>query len=265
MSSVKPSGVVTFLTDFGLGGPYVGVMHGVLLDRFPEARIVDLTHGIAAQDVCEAAYWIAASFRYFPEGTVHTVVVDPGVGSERVELAAEVDGHFFIAPDNGVLGLVLASAKRGKEVRRIQRKKLGLKAISSTFHGRDVFTPAAAELAAGRLWLTEMGPTKDDIVPSPVAAPTVGEDQVEGEIVAIDHFGNLISNIPFSMIPPWPAMSAHVGTAKIAMAGTFSDVPIGGLLAYRGSFGHLEIAQREGNARAALEQGKRARITVSPD
>ncbi len=150
--TLKPSGLITLTTDFGHEGPFVGVMKGVIWGRFAEARLVDLTHEILAHWPAEAGFWLSRSHRYFPHGTVHVAVVDPGVGTSRSNLVVQADGHLFLAPDNGLLAPVVARAKEALIVRMSAASlgRLGIHRPSATFHGRDVFAPVAAELAAGR-------------------------------------------------------------------------------------------------------------------
>ena len=261
MTAIRPSGVITLLTDFGLTEPFVGVMKGVLLQAFAEARIVDLTHGIDQQDVAEAAFWLACSYRHFPEGTVHVAVVDPGVGTERAALAAEVDGHYFIAPDNGLLAPIFAVGK-DQDVRRISLKRLDLKDVSRTFHGRDVFAPAAAELAAGRRWLTEMGPVVNGWVPSPVPPHAVVEGGVEGTVVTIDRFGNLITNIPSAAIGGWSNPEVRIDRQVMGVVGTYGEAGGAELVALINAFDHLEIACPNGSAQQRLGRGKGALVRV---
>src|SRR6516164_7790812 len=159
----KPSGGITITTDCGHQGPCVGVMKGRILTRFPEARIVDLTHEILVHWPAEAGFWLARSFEYFPRGTVHVAVVDPGVGTARDIIAVTMRGHLLLAPDNGLLAPVLAREARATIVRveMAQLSRWGITRISATFHGRDIFAPLAAELAAGRCAPEALGPPAD--------------------------------------------------------------------------------------------------------
>ena len=174
------SGVVTLTTDFGLEDPFVGIMKGRLATRFPAVRIIDLTHEIPAHWPAEAGFWLARSYRYFPTGSVHVAVVDPGVGSEREIAALQADGHLFLAPDNGLLAPVVESVP-GAVARHVAvgvLVRLGIDAPSATFHGRDIFAPLAAELAAGRLDPGELGPAVGALVPGWIEAPVVEAGQV---------------------------------------------------------------------------------------
>ena len=190
-----PSGIVTLLTDFGLRDSYVGTMHAVLLSRCPQIRhIVDLTHEIPHQDVAAGAFQWAQASPYFPIGTVHVAVVDPGVGSDRRALVALDGGHAFVAPDNGLLGAVLGEEAR---IFELDLERFALPSVSRTFHGRDVFAPAAAALAGGTP-PEQLGEPVSQLQPSPL--PKFERDAqtgaLVGEIQSVDHFGNLISNLP---------------------------------------------------------------------
>ena len=243
--------IVTLLTDFGLGDPFVGIMKGVILGRAPGARIVDLTHGIPPQDVRAAAYWLARSYRWFPEGTVHVAVVDPGVGSDRAAIVARAHGHTFVAPDNGLLWDVLAREPHA-EVRRIDPPALGLVVASHTFHGRDVFAPVGAELASGRLDFDRVGPTLANPVAAEWAAPERDGDVVRGRIVCCDHFGNLISDIDRALVVDLGDVRVSIAGRDLRLHRTYADVAPGAALALINAFDSLEIAVRDGDAAATL-------------
>lgn len=191
---MRPSGIITLTTDFGTSDIYVGVMKGVILSVNPQARIVDLTHDIAPQDVTGAGFALAAAYSYFPAGTVHVAVVDPGVGTARRAIVIETYSHFFVGPDNGLFSFVL----RGRDVQRvveISNKEFVLPQHSTTFHGRDIFAPAAAHLSKG-VFAGRCGPAVSDPVLLPAAEPVVVDRQtMRGEVIHIDRFGNLITNI----------------------------------------------------------------------
>src|SRR5215470_15426662 len=159
--SQRPSGVITITTDFGHQGPFVGVIKGCMLARFPEARLVDLTHEIVVHWPAEAGFWLARAFGYFPAGTVHVAVVDPGVGTSRNILAVRAQNHVFLAPDNGLLAPVVARHPDAEVIRLegSQLARFGLHRPSATFHGRDIFAPIAAEIAAGRCVPADLGPS----------------------------------------------------------------------------------------------------------
>jgi S-adenosylmethionine hydrolase len=233
------SGVISLLTDFGLSDPFVGVMHGVILARNPDARIVDLCHGIAPHDIREGAFWAARCHPWFAPGSVHVVVVDPGVGTDRAAIACEAHGHVWIGPDNGVLTGPLAHAEC---VARIDESRFGLVTKSRTFHGRDVFAPVAADLLAGRVKVSDLGP---------VAYPIRFEEPA-GTVATIDRFGNLITDLEATA----HTRSVEIAGVHVPLADTYGEVPKGELLAVVGSFGTLEIAVREGSAAARLGVGR---------
>jgi S-adenosylmethionine hydrolase len=251
----RPSGVVTLTTDFGLVDPYVGIMHGVLLSR-GVTRVVDLTHGVPAQDVRTAAFHLAHSWRWFPAGTVHVAVVDPGVGSSRRILAALAGGHAFLAPDNGLLEAVLAAAGPA-EVFALDVPRFALEGASRTFHGRDVFSPAAAALAGG-LSPAEAGAPAGRLEGLALAAPVrsrgeSGTETVAGEVLFTDRFGNLVTNVPAALVGgPLERWRAHLGGRAVPLAGTYAEVPPGRPLALVDSFGFWEVAVRDGSAAREL-------------
>jgi S-adenosylmethionine hydrolase len=254
-----PRPVITLTTDFGYADGYVGAMKGVILRICPEAELVDIAHDIPAQAVSQAAYVLSTAAPYFPAGCIHLVVVDPGVGSQRRPIAVQAERAAYIAPDNGVLSLVLRQDPPRWAV-HLTNPSYHLSPTSPTFHGRDVFAPVAAYLAAGAD-LDEVGepfaPPGLAILPTsePVQQP---DSSWYGEIVHIDRFGNLITNlrIPDSFAQA-PAHGAHltfvVGSATIqGLSRTFADVDPGEPVVYAGSSGYLEIGLRNGSAAASL-------------
>lgn len=242
----SPARVVTLLTDFGLEDPFVGVMHGVVLARAREVRVVDLCHAIEPQRVAEAAFWVERCHAWFPPGTVHVVVVDPGVGSARVVLVVEHEGHLFVGPDNGVLG-ALAARGRAWEV---GTAKLGGPPPSRTFHGRDLFAPLAAELAVGRLAPDDVGHPAPAFAPSPLRAPARTPEGWAGEVVTIDRFGNLITNLRGEHLAG-VARARHSGRV-LRIVGTYAEAEPGEAVALLGSFDAVEVAVREGDAARSL-------------
>jgi S-adenosylmethionine hydrolase len=257
-------GVVTLTTDFGLKDPFVGVMKGQLLVRHPAIRIVDLTHDVLAHWPAEAGFWLARSFRYFPAGTVHVAVVDPGVGSARDIAAVEGEGHLFLAPDNGLLAGVIESAA-GVTLRRVESRvlgEIGIGTVSATFHGRDVFAPLAAELAAGRLQPADLGPRVPELIPGWLEEPTVGSGQVTGTVVTVDHFGNLITNIDASFLAALSQPAVRLAGRELPLRKTYSNVRPGEYLALVNSFGVLEIARAEGSAAEGLGLARGAPVVV---
>lgn len=241
-------GTVSLLTDFGPGSVYVGQMHAVLQRRAPGVRITDLAHDCPPGVVASAGYVLHRSWRHFPAGTVHVAVVDPGVGSGRAILAARAHGQTFIAPDNGLLGDVLADAD-DVAVRRIENEALFNDVVSKTFHGRDVMAPVAAYLATGGAF-DAVGPETTPTVALPGA--TRAGDGIDATVLIVDRFGNLITDVPRTMIEDFAApedLRVRVGAAFIeGLMQTFSDVPRGIALIYLGSGDHLEIAVNGGRA-----------------
>jgi hypothetical protein len=255
---------VTLTTDFGLKDPFVGVMKGRLLARNPAVRIVDLTHEVLAHWPAEAGFWLARSFRYFPGGTVHVAVVDPGVGSEREFAVVECEGHVFLAPDNGLLAAVIETAAEAR-LRRVEARvlaSLGLDAPSATFHGRDIFAPLAAELSAGRLQPDELGAPVAELIPGWVEEPVVGLGQVSGAVVTIDHFGNLITNIDARYLAGLPHPAVRVAGRELPLRRTDADVRPGDYLALVNSFGVVEIARAERSAAEGLGLDRGAPVVV---
>lgn len=237
--------IITLLTDFGTSDSYVAEVKGVLLSRAPAATVVDVTHDVPPGDVRAGGYILSRSWPRFPAGTVHLAVIDPGVGTARRALAAQAGGHCFVAPDNGLLSVLPDDA-------RFVALPV-LRDASPTFHGRDVFAPAAARLATGAR-LEELGTPAADVVRRPGSTPRVAESTVLGEIVYIDRFGNLISNIPRDLI----RMGASITIGQTAVGPlrrTFGDVATGTLVAYVGSGGTVEIGVREGSAARVLGVG----------
>jgi S-adenosyl-L-methionine hydrolase (adenosine-forming) len=259
-----PSGVISITTDFGHQGPFVGVMKGCILARFPQARLVDLTHEIVVHWPAEAGFWLARAYQYFPGGTVHVAVVDPGVGTSRDIVTVCTGGHYFLAPDNGLLAPVVARAGEALivHVRPAALGRLGIHRPSATFHGRDIFAPIAAELAAGRCRLPELGELVDTLVPSWVEDPTVEPRSISGVVISIDHFGNLITNIDGSLIERFRLPLVHAGNHSFPLLRTYGDTRPGEYLALVNSFGVLEIARAEESAAEGLGLSRGAPVIV---
>jgi len=263
-----PSGVITITTDFGHQGPFVATIKGRILTRFPQARIIDVTHEVPVYWPAEAGFWLSRAFEYFPFGTVHVAVVDPGVGTSRDIIVVEADAHVFLAPDNGLLAPVVARAKSAV-VHRLDveaaRRRFGLGALSATFHGRDVFAPIAAELAAGHARVENLGPRITDIVPAWVDDPAVGPDQVAGVVITIDHFGNLITNIDGHLIQRFAHPLVKTGGHSFPLRRTYGDVKPGEFLALINSFGVVELARAEQSAAEGLGLGRGAPVVVTEE
>lgn len=260
--------LITLMTDFGHDDVFVGVMKGVIAGINPSARVIDLAHGISPFNVVEAAFRLAQAYTYFPKGSVHVVVVDPGVGGDRRIVAMRSDGHIFLAPDNGVLSVV--AEDKGHEVLiEVAEKRFSLPDVSSTFHGRDIFAPVAAHIAAGTP-LEELGAPADKLrMLSVPEAAVSNEGVIEGQILWTDRFGNLITNIPARMVEARAkgrVVTVQVGSMEIAgLRRSYSEVQVGEPLAMIGSFGMLEVAVRQGSAAAQLgvNRGKRLRVAFT--
>ncbi len=251
----SPSGIVTLTTDFGLVDPFVGVLKGQILQRFRDARIVDLTHAVTVHRPAEAGFWLGRSFGYFPAGTVHVAVVDPGVGGTRSIAVVEAEGHLFLAPDNGLLSGVIDRLASLPVVRLLDLDllpRLGLGQPSSTFHGRDIFAPVAAEVASGRLFPDQLGPAGASLVAGSWAAPRREPGQAMGVVMTIDHFGNLLTNLDATLLADIPDPVVRAAGREIPLQRTYSDVRPGEYLALVNSFGVLEIARAEMSAAAGL-------------
>lgn len=264
MSAFEPCGVITLTTDFGHKGPFAAVMKGVMLDRFPGARIIDLTHEIPAHWPPEAGFWISRSYRYFPAGTVHVAIVDPGVGTEREIIIVQHDRHLFMAPDNGLLASMLNSAENALVycLRQEALAALSIGTPSLTFHGRDIFAPIAAEFAAGRLQPADVGSRTDQWIPPWLDEPEVAPARVAGVIITVDAFGNLISNIDQSLIASFTHPVASLAGHRFPLAPTYGRVQPGEYLALINSFGVLEIARAEGSAADGLGTDRGAPVLV---
>lgn len=263
--------LITLTTDFGLADEYAGVMKGVILSRFPTARIVDLTHQVPPQDLRRTAYLIEAARPYFPAGTLHVLVVDPGVGTARRLVLVAAAGQLFLAPDNGILTLpVQAGFESAYEV---ECRELYLETVSTTFHGRDILAPVAAELAKGMDPATVgRSLTSDELVVLPLTSAVIDPTgpTVAGEVVSVDHFGNLLTNISHEDIrkaggPPVPSgMLIRVRKADIVgVAASYGTAAAGELLALFNSRGLLEIAVNQGSAAGRLGVGSGEPVIVT--
>lgn len=249
---MKTVNLITLTTDFGLQDPFVGQMKGAILRRNLRARIVDLTHAIEPHNILAGAVTIRSSYHSFPKGTVHMIVIDPGVGSQRKIIALQADDHIFIAPDNGALTFLMRD-RMIQAVHRINNRSLFPDEISATFHGRDIMAPVAAALADG-MPLHEVGPkiTVEECVQLDIPPTQFDENGITGRVIHIDRFGNIRTTITaFTLAQYQPANFAgiFIGAHAInAISTTYSDAEPGELLALIDSGGHLEIAVNRGNA-----------------
>ena len=255
--------VITLATDFGAHGGYVAAMKGVILGIAPGVSLVDISHEVAPQDVAGAAYLLAGVYRFFPPATVHLVVVDPGVGTERRGLAARAGGHLFVAPDNGLLTPTL-DASPGAEIVSLTNAAYWRREVSHTFHGRDIFAPVAAHLASG-VPLEALGTPVRDPVRLDLPSPRATGGTVEGMVIWVDRFGNLVTNIPADVLLPGETYRVTVG--RLAVAGlftTYAQVRAGQPLALVGSHGFIEVAVREGSAAEMAGAGRGATVRLEP-
>ncbi len=256
--------IVTLTTDFGYQDPFVGILKGVLLGLNPTLRIVDISHGVPPQRILAGALILSGSVPFFPPGTIHVGVVDPGVGSERRPLLIEAGGFYFVGPDNGLFSLAL----RGLEVQRViqlTNDSYHLKPTSATFHGRDIFAPVAAHLSLG-VPIQELGIPTDAITRLPRPEVIHKKQKLHGEIVYADHFGNLITNIQAEDLTLFPkeSLSVSIGGRKIRGLSTrYTAVSEGKLVALINSWRYLEIAVRNGSARELCRISLGARVVVS--
>lgn len=255
-------GVITITTDFGTKDGYVGEVKGVLVTRAPEAILVDVAHDVLPGDVRGAAWILGHIWSRFPPGTVHLAVVDPGVGGARLPLAARIAGRWFVGPDNGLLTFV-RRAHPVEEARRID-PAIGGGPPSDTFHGRDVFAPAAAELAVGAA-PRGIGPEieGDRIVELALPRPSRRGDSTVGHVLHVDRFGNLITNLPNEELPPSPEIRIS-GVTVPKLSSSYDAVGVGELLASRGSGGTLEISVRDGDASERLGAERDDEVVVRP-
>lgn len=269
-SSSKQRPVITFLTDFGTSESYVGVMKGVVLNICADVQLVDVTHEIAPQQVAVAVWHLSTSYRYFPAGTIHVCVVDPGVGSARQPIALHAGDWFFVGPDNGLFSYVLAEQPVHEAV-VLSNPAYHLPQVSATFHGRDIFSPVAAHLASG-VNLDTLGTRIDPSTLQRIdAGPLERQDgQIHAHIVLADHFGNLISTIPFSLVPDlfsrtsvrleFPAQGISVSERRRFFSAATNE---GEPFIYVGSSGYVAVAIQNGNAAKKLAVADGAAITLT--
>jgi S-adenosylmethionine hydrolase len=265
MSGGGTSPVITLLTDFGTQDIYVGVMRGVISNLAPEARIVDLTHEVRPQAVSDAAFLLDAAAPYFPWGTIHVAVVDPGVGTQRKILCVRTSRATYIAPDNGLLTRVLERDPPARIV-SVENRHYFLPDVSGTFHGRDVFAPVAAHLACG-VDPTQLGPELDRI--RPLELPGVKQLELGalgGEVIYVDRFGNLVTNVPLAGLPQVATVLLGETTVAGPVRHSYAECEPGELLLVAGSSGLLEVSVNLGSAerRLGAQRGDPVRVSVQP-
>lgn len=257
------SSLITLTTDFGVQDHYVGVLKAVILSIAPDIRLIDISHDIPPQDIMAGAWVVRNSAMLFPPGSVHLVVVDPGVGTSRKPIAMQIEKQFFVGPDNGIFSLIADQYDhRAVELTESSFWRLN---PSKTFHGRDIFAPVAACLATGTE-LNELGSPLESLETYRWAVPISDRDGVQGWIMHIDRFGNLITNIPEEMIAETGEganLKIYVGNTILNnLVETFGEVLEGEPAAYIGSSGMLEIAINKGNAHEMLGVEKGAQISI---
>lgn len=256
--------IITLTTDFGLQDHFTGVMKGVILGIEPRASIIDITHEVPKFDTAAAAFSIAEAWRWFPKKTIHVIVVDPGVGSSRRPILAEAGGHFFIAPDNGLLSPIYAARKT--RVRHIENRKLFLNPVSRTFHGRDIFAPSAAHLAKG-VPPSRFGKLIQDFVQIDFPSPRkTGNRTWSGIVLHVDYFGNLITNLPAAEFEGLTTGSFELAieAQKVTrFAQSYSEGQPGELLLVAGSSGYLEVAMNQSSAASKLRSKAAAPVKLT--
>lgn len=255
--------LLTLLTDFGLRDHFVGVMKGVIAGIAPKTQVIDISHDIEPYQIGQARFLLAQSWPYFPKRTVHVCIVDPGVGSERRPILVEAEGHRFVGPDNGLFSDLVG--RKGAKVRHITNSKLFLKDVSQTFHGRDVFAPVGAHLSAG-LAASRVGPLVEDALRQTTSEPVrIGRRFWQGEIVHIDRFGNLITNLATAELAPLKVkgMALRVGLRMVTkMVSSYAAASDEEPFLIEGSSGNLEVAVNQNSAAKALGVGLGAPVEL---
>ena len=258
--------IVTLTTDFGTNDHFVGAVKGVILDIVPEAAIVDISHAVQAFDVLDGALTISQTYSYFPTGTVHMIVVDPGVGTARRPIIASSDGYHFVAPDNGVLSMIYAKEER-IHVRHVTAEHYFHQPVSNTFHGRDIFAPVAAYLAK-MVDSHKFGDEIEDYVRFAAPKPKpAGENRIRAVVLKVDRFGNLISNVTPDDVPALFAGKAAfkivVGNREITeLRGNYAEGAPGEVFGILGSMGYLEIVANRAAAAQITGAGKGSEVSI---
>ncbi len=268
------SNVIALLTDFGLGDIYVGSMKAVIVNICPAAQVIDITHAIKPQNVREAAFALLNSYHYFPAGTTFCVVVDPGVGSDRLAIAVKSEPYYFVGPDNGVLSYALAHLGAEYQAVKLETPAFQAGTISQTFHGRDIFAPAAAHLSQWPAVFASMGGELDNIVRSPMPELRYARQRLIGEVMHIDHFGNIITSIgafqwmserELQLTAVWsqeiPPLEFNASAAIITIhshsvhgiSHAYHEAARGGIMAQIDSNGFLEIGANQDDAAGRLD------------
>ncbi|MDQ5986027.1 MAG: Adenosyl-chloride synthase [Syntrophus sp. SKADARSKE-3] len=263
---MKPSGIVTLTTDFGTIDPFAGQMKGAILFVHPQAVIIDITHQITAHDILEGSFVLASSFSYFPAGTIHVAVVDPGVGSSRRGIAVQSGGHVFVGPDNGIFSGIFSQLGMERAV-HITNQQYTRTMTGVTFHGRDIFAPVAAWLARG-IDMTVLGPVVEDLVRLESIKPEIFGNRISGQVVYVDTFGNAITNIGKNLSDDVNKIVSDIRIKKrrVTMASHYEAATGKTLNALFNSSGHLEIFVNKGRAADlyGIRRGDKVSISLSP-
>lgn len=262
--NIMNSGIITLTTDFGTKDPYVGMMKGVIMKLNPEARIIDLMHHLPPQDITAAGFLLSRSYGYFPDGTIHVAVVDPGVGGTRRAVAFKTDRAIFIGPDNGLFSFILQK-ERVTQTAVLMKPDYHLPQPSSTFHGRDIFAPVAAHLSLG-VPMGMLGPACSDFIELDTAEPEVKTGKISGLIIWIDRFGNGVTNITAKHLATAnleKSLSIQVGRVELGrINSSYDETAKGEALAIMGSFDRLEISVNRGDAARTLGLGRGDPVSV---
>jgi len=257
--------LITLTTDFGTRDWFVGTMKGVIAGIAPETKVIDLTHDIPAGDILGGAFSLLCSYGFCPPGSIHLVVIDPGVGSRRKPIAVKTTRDVFVGPDNGVLSLALRK-ERVSQIRRLANPAYFLKRVSNTFHGRDIFSPVAAHLSRGA-GFESLGPLAKDFLKLDWRQPKRAEGRVEGKVVYIDRFGNGITNIPnprTTKSRQWCKVQAN-GSWTVPFEQFYQAVPTSAAVALPGSSGWLEVAVNGGSAEQLLGLRRGCRVSLESE
>lgn len=259
--------IITLTTDYGTNDHLVGTLKGVILKINPDVTIVDITHNVTPFDLLDGALAIGSAYAYFPPKTIHVVVVDPSVGTERRPLLVSAANQYFVAPDNGVLSVIYEREQENMVVRHANAEHYYLQPVSKTFHGRDIFAPVAAWLSKG--WQTaSMGDEIQDFKRFAIPRPKTADGVVKGVVLRADAFGNLITNFRAEDLPESAVSAGEIklqaGTQSITrLVDTFARGKNGEAIAYLGSSGYLEIGLNKGNAARTLGLGRGTAVVLS--
>jgi S-adenosylmethionine hydrolase len=263
---MKPSGIITLTTDFGSVDPFVGQMKGAILSVHPQAVIIDITHQIAAHDILEGSFILASSYPYFPAGTIHVAVVDPGVGSNRRGIVVQSGEHLFVGPDNGIFSGIFSQHGMERAV-QITNHQYTRTTTGVTFHGRDIFAPVAAWLSRG-IDMKVLGPVVEDVVRLETTKPEIFGNRISGQVVYVDTFGNAITNIGKNLTDGGNKIVSDIRIKKrrVAMASYYGAVTGRTLNALFNSSGHLELFVNKGRAADlyGIRRGDKVLISLSP-